>query len=83
MRVDLECPVRSFTRERLLGLLRVTMQLLGKTQCREIRVMRGDGFGAGGSVLSPGSYFQVPEFREDTSPVLTGIRNPELSGRDG
>ena len=83
MRVDFECPVRSLARERLLGLLRVTMQLLGKTQLWEIRVMRGDGFGGGGGVLSPGSYFLVPEFRENASQVLTGIRNRELSGRDG
>jgi hypothetical protein len=33
--------------------------------------------------VEPGSYFQVPEFREDASNVLTGIRNPELPGRDG
>ena len=59
------------------------MQLLGKTQCREIRVMRGDGFGAGGGVLIPGCHFLVPEFREDASPVLIEIRNPELSGRNG
>ena len=82
MRVELECPVRSVARERLLGLLRVTMQLLGKTQGWEIRVMRRDGL-AGGGALSPGSYFQVPEFPGDASLVITGIRNPEFSGRDG
>ena len=75
MRVDLECPVRSLARERLLGLLRVTMQLLGKTQLWEIRVMRGDGFGGGGGVFGPECYFQVPKFREGASPVLMGIRS--------
>jgi len=83
MRVDLKCPVRSLARERLGEPLRVTKQLLGKTQWREIRVMRCDACGGGGGVLSPGSYFLVPEFRENASQVLTGIRNPELSGRDG
>ena len=65
-----------------LGSLRITMQLLGKTQCREIRVMRGDGFGAGGGVLIPGCHFLVPEFREDASPVLPGY-SPSTGGPAG
>ena len=59
MRVELECPVRSVARERLLGLLRVTMQLLGKTQGWEIRVMRRDGL-AGGGALAPDPIFRYP-----------------------
>jgi len=39
--------------------------------------------GGGGAVSADRSYFQVPEFREDASPVLMGIPNPELSGRNG
>jgi len=82
MRVDLDCPVRSLARERLPGLLRVTMQLLSRTHGRAIRVVRRDGFSRRWCV-EPRMLFLVPEFREDASQVLTGIRNPELSGRDG
>jgi hypothetical protein len=58
------------------------MQLLGKTQRREIRVMRMAVL-AGGGDFEPGCYFPVPEFRGAASPVLMGIPNPELSGRNG